>query len=325
MSSTFPIPDLPKDNPLLEERVTLGEKLFNETALSKDNTISCASCHRAENAFTDPVTTALACVNKSAPQRHAALQPAWKSSFLLGWSAAFHGAQALMPIQDHTEMDESLTNGSRNWLQQVGGQPRPPRDTQDSDAHGGHALPTTRTTPRFCRRIWLTRNHAGEDRPRHREPSAHTTSFDSKLTACCAVRKKFSPEEQRGLELFMTNTIRAGDNSAQIVFIATADRCSKARPSPITARTAHSKTAVAKRSRAKQRSRQVCHAPAPQHRTHCTLHARRAFPHTEEVVEHYSTGVVRTRRLIPISPNILTAACHSNPADKAALVVFSER
>ncbi|POR28407.1 cytochrome-c peroxidase [Flavobacterium columnare] len=33
--------------------VQLGEKLFNDKRLSKDNSISCASCHIKENAFTD--------------------------------------------------------------------------------------------------------------------------------------------------------------------------------------------------------------------------------------------------------------------------------
>ena len=31
--ATFPTPELPPDNPLTEERVALGEKLFRETAL----------------------------------------------------------------------------------------------------------------------------------------------------------------------------------------------------------------------------------------------------------------------------------------------------
>ena len=53
MSATFPIPDLPKDNPLIEERVALGKALFNETAFSRDGTISCSSCHISNFAFAD--------------------------------------------------------------------------------------------------------------------------------------------------------------------------------------------------------------------------------------------------------------------------------
>src|ERR1041385_246082 len=35
MNATFPMPDLPRDNPLIEERVQLGETLFHDTALSR--------------------------------------------------------------------------------------------------------------------------------------------------------------------------------------------------------------------------------------------------------------------------------------------------
>ena len=49
----FPMPLFPDDNQLTAERWELGKKLFFDTRLSKDNTISCASCHLPELAFTD--------------------------------------------------------------------------------------------------------------------------------------------------------------------------------------------------------------------------------------------------------------------------------
>ena len=44
----------PADNPLTVEGVALGRKLFYEKMLSNDLTISCATCHKQENAFDDP-------------------------------------------------------------------------------------------------------------------------------------------------------------------------------------------------------------------------------------------------------------------------------
>jgi cytochrome c peroxidase len=44
----------PSDNPLTEEGVALGRKLFYEKMLSDNSTLSCASCHKQENAFDDP-------------------------------------------------------------------------------------------------------------------------------------------------------------------------------------------------------------------------------------------------------------------------------
>ncbi|TYQ00013.1 cytochrome c peroxidase [Tenacibaculum adriaticum] len=46
-------PLIPADNPLTEEGIALGKKLFFDTILSKDNTQSCATCHNPENSFTD--------------------------------------------------------------------------------------------------------------------------------------------------------------------------------------------------------------------------------------------------------------------------------
>ncbi len=44
----------PADNPLTEEGIALGRKLFYEKMLSDNMSISCASCHKQENAFDDP-------------------------------------------------------------------------------------------------------------------------------------------------------------------------------------------------------------------------------------------------------------------------------
>ena len=55
--SIFPekygMPALPSDNPLTEEGVYLGRMLFYDPVLSIDSSISCASCHSQEHAFTD--------------------------------------------------------------------------------------------------------------------------------------------------------------------------------------------------------------------------------------------------------------------------------
>ena len=52
-SPEFPTPNIPADNPLTESKISLGRMLFYDTKLSSDNTISCASCHTQNNAFSD--------------------------------------------------------------------------------------------------------------------------------------------------------------------------------------------------------------------------------------------------------------------------------
>ncbi|RKF04135.1 cytochrome c peroxidase [Tenacibaculum lutimaris] len=46
-------PIIPTNNPLTEEGIALGKKLFFDPILSKDNTQSCASCHNPKKAFTN--------------------------------------------------------------------------------------------------------------------------------------------------------------------------------------------------------------------------------------------------------------------------------
>jgi cytochrome c peroxidase len=45
---------IPADNPLTEEKIELGKRLYFETRLSIDSSLSCASCHIPANGFADP-------------------------------------------------------------------------------------------------------------------------------------------------------------------------------------------------------------------------------------------------------------------------------
>jgi cytochrome c peroxidase len=55
----FPVPKVPADNPLTEEKVELGRHLFYEPMLSGNSTYSCASCHQQSLAFTDGLPQAI--------------------------------------------------------------------------------------------------------------------------------------------------------------------------------------------------------------------------------------------------------------------------
>ena len=48
-----PIPVVPVDNPMTNVKVELGRHLFYDTRLSADKSMSCASCHHPDKAFTD--------------------------------------------------------------------------------------------------------------------------------------------------------------------------------------------------------------------------------------------------------------------------------
>jgi cytochrome c peroxidase len=50
----FPHPIVPLDNPMSDAKVVLGKKLFFDVDLSFNQSISCASCHQPEFAFSEP-------------------------------------------------------------------------------------------------------------------------------------------------------------------------------------------------------------------------------------------------------------------------------
>jgi cytochrome c peroxidase len=63
-----------KFDSLPTEKIKLGEKLFYEKALSKNNTISCATCHEAEKHFTDGKKISKGVTRNSPTLLYAALQ-----------------------------------------------------------------------------------------------------------------------------------------------------------------------------------------------------------------------------------------------------------
>src|SRR5438270_8523331 len=52
-----PVP-IPADNPPTAQTIALGRKLFYDPRLSKNNTVSCASCHNPNIGFTDGLAIA---------------------------------------------------------------------------------------------------------------------------------------------------------------------------------------------------------------------------------------------------------------------------
>lgn len=109
VSRFFPVPELPADNPLTEERVALGRMLFHETKLSRDNSLSCASCHDAGAAFSDSRRVSLGVDGRAGTRQAMPLfNLAWKREFFWDGRAASLREQVLMPIQDHAEMHETL-------------------------------------------------------------------------------------------------------------------------------------------------------------------------------------------------------------------------
>lgn len=109
---TLPAPEIPADNPLTQEGVKLGRMLFYEPMLSGDGTQSCASCHRQQNAFTDTSRFSIGIAGLLGKrQAMAVFNTLWhKNEFFWDGRAHLLRDQALKPIQDPLEMNETLVN-----------------------------------------------------------------------------------------------------------------------------------------------------------------------------------------------------------------------
>ncbi len=183
ISRSFPIPDLPRDNPLITERVNLGRQLFHDPLLSRNGSISCASCHAEKSAFTDglPVSTG---IDGRKGDRNAMplFNLAWKQRFFWDGRAPSLRAQVLMPIADHREMDLS------------------PDSAAAALSH----------SPDYPDRFRTAFKSPGIT------PQKIALALEQYLLTLIASRSKFdlallgratlTPPEQRGLELFMTES-----------------------------------------------------------------------------------------------------------------------
>ncbi len=105
-----PVP-IPADNPPTAETIALGRRLYYDPILSKDGTISCASCHQPDFGFADPrqfsVGVAGGTGNRQAPS---VLNSAYYTTQFWDGRAASLEEQAVGPMQNPVEMAHTLEN-----------------------------------------------------------------------------------------------------------------------------------------------------------------------------------------------------------------------
>ena len=101
----FPQPELPADNPLTEEGVELGRRLFGDRRLSARNTQSCASCHSEGSAFSDKRALSVGADGKPGARNSMPLfNLAWSPSYAWDGSKPRLRDQALAAITNKVEM-----------------------------------------------------------------------------------------------------------------------------------------------------------------------------------------------------------------------------
>jgi len=300
MAPTFPMPDLPMDNPLIEERVSLGQKLFQDPAFSKDNSISCLACHNPEKGFSDPRRFSIGIHGDTGTRNSMTLlNLAWKKSFFWDGRATSLRQQVLMPVQEHDEMDESLENVAKKLS-------------------SNSAYP-----PLFEKAFGSPKINPEKIALALEQFILTLTSYRSKFDLAMAGLTQLTLEEQKGFELFMTEfEPRMGQRGADCFHchggalftdsqfhnngldISSAD--------PGLGKVTGRESDAGKFSTPTLRNVALT---APY------MHDGR-FKTLEEVIEHYSSGVQRSPTLDPNLSKHPTEGMQLSRTDKMALVAF---
>ena len=300
MSGTFPVPDLPRDNPLLEERVALGKKLFNEAALSRDGSISCASCHQPESVRADPRRFSVGVRGRVGTRNAMPLfNLAWKPSFFWDGRAPSLRAQALIPIQDHAEMDETLDRVTLKLAATAG---YPPLFLA---AFGSPEI-TAEKLGLALENFLLT-----------------LTACDAKFDRAMRGNATLSADEQRGFELFMTEyDPRTGQLGAD---------CFHCHGGPLFSDHQFHNNGLGLNpadpgrflvtKREADRGKFATPSLRNVARTAPYMHDGR-FSTLDEVVAHYSTGIRRNSTLDPNLAKHPEGGLQLSAADQRALVAF---
>ncbi len=99
----------PPDNPTTAEKVALGKQLFFDPRLSGDNSMSCATCHLPEKAFSDGLALGKGAGGKRLVRNTpTVLNSAFLSSYFWDGRAGSLEEQALGPITAPAEMNQKL-------------------------------------------------------------------------------------------------------------------------------------------------------------------------------------------------------------------------
>ena len=330
MSATFPIPDLPRDNPLTVERVELGKMLFFDKQLSVNNAQSCADCHLPEKAFADARRTARGAEGEFGPRNTMPLfNLAWKKEFFWDGRAKSLREQVLQPIQNPIEMHQSLTN----LVMKLRSSRREETLTNKS-AIGNRqsaiemSLLTSAATNEDYPALFAAAFGSPEITPEKISLALENylltlTSFDAKFDRVLRGEGKFTTEEQRGFELFSTEyDPRRGQFGAD---------CFHCHGGPLFQSQSFAnngsdgafKDIGREKVTGKASDRGKFSVPSLRNvaLTAPYMHDGR-FRTLEDVVEHYSTGIPRSATLDPNLAKHPDGGVPLSADDKRALVAF---
>ena len=114
MPGEFPNIVYPTDNAYTPERWELGKMLFYDNRLSIDSSISCASCHKSELAFSDDVATSLGVKQRPGTRNSPSIaNVAYHPYYTREGGVPTLEQQVLVPVQEHNEFDFNILSAGK--------------------------------------------------------------------------------------------------------------------------------------------------------------------------------------------------------------------
>ena len=295
----------PFTNPITDDGATLGRVLFYDKVLSKNKTISCASCHLQANGFSDPLVLSEG-FNGGKTHRHGMglVNARFYNNGRFFWDerAASLEEQVLLPIQDSVEMGLTLDT----LVDRVSNQPYYP--TLFTKAFGDGDVTTERISlalAQFVRSIMSFESRYDEGRAQTQNPGQPFPNFTA--------------QENQGKNIFLNPNLGgcAGCHTTE-GFIA---------PGPRNNGLDATNTADAGVGGVNNNPNQVGLFKVPSLKS---IELRAPYMHDgrfstlDEVVEHYSTGVQDNPNLsVPLrQPNGTVKRLNLTQTQKDALVAF---
>lgn len=296
----FPQPDMPSDNPLTEEGIVLGQHLFGDPRLSSNGRQSCISCHDPELAFSDTVALSLGAEGDVGERNAMPLfNLAWHPSYAWDGTKKTIREQALAAMTNPIEMNADVDE----VVERLSGDPRV-RD--DFEAAFGSPEITGDRIGRALEQFLLMQ-----------------VSSDSKFDRAVRGESKLSAEEQKGLELFLTEYDPARGKRGADCFHCHGgglftDFVARTNGIDLVAKDAGAKKATSREEdhgRFKTPSLRNVALTAPY------MHDGR-FDTLEEVVKHYDHGVQRATNLDPNLAKHPKGGMGLTDEEQQALVAF---
>lgn len=175
--------EIPEENQLTQARIDLGRKLFYETQLSRDNTISCGTCHKLEQAFTDGNPIAIGIEGRLGLRNVPTLANiGYTDRMFMDGGVITLELQSQSPIFNHVEMDFTIAG----FLERIAGDAEYERMFQEAYGQEPGAYGISRSIAAF-ERTFIS-GHSRFDRYEYQQDE-----------------NALSEEEKRGREVFFSS------------------------------------------------------------------------------------------------------------------------